>query len=73
MAAPVNAAGWIEFTPGTTNSLPTSYYAEYRSIGPGALGWRERYAVRISAAGAQQWEPDTFLNGTDNWRPALVY
>jgi polygalacturonase len=73
MAAPVNAAGWIEFTPGTTNSLPTSYYAEYRSIGPGALGWRERYAVRISAAGAQQWEPDTFLNGTDNWRPALIY
>ena len=73
MESPVNAAGWIEFTPGTTNNLPTSYYAEYRSIGPGALGWREPYAVHLSATQAQQWEPDTFLNGSDNWRPTLIW
>jgi len=73
MAAAVNHAGWIEFTPGTTNNLPTSFYAEYRSIGPGAQGPRESLAKTLSAAQSQAWEPDTFLNGSDNWRPTLVH
>jgi pectin methylesterase-like acyl-CoA thioesterase len=73
MKSPINPAGWIDFTPGTTTNLPTSYYAEYRSIGPGAFGSREQFALQLTAAQAQQWEPDTFLNGNDNWRPTLIW
>jgi polygalacturonase len=73
MAALINSAGWIEFTPGTTNNLPTSYYAEYRSLGLGAYGWREFYATRLDALAAQQYEPDNFLSGSDGWHPALIY
>jgi hypothetical protein len=73
MAASVNHAGWIEFTPGTTNNLPTSTYTEYRSFGPGSAGPRESFATTLSAAQSQAWEPDKFLNGSDNWRPTLVH
>lgn len=73
MAASVNHAGWIEFTPGTTNNLPTSTYAEYRSFGPGAAGPRESHATTLSAAQSQAWEPDKFLNGSDSWHPTLVH
>ena len=36
MQAPINTAGWIEWEPGTTDYLATSYYAEYGSTGAGA-------------------------------------
>jgi pectinesterase len=67
MAAPVNPAGWIEFTPGVTNNLPTSYYAEYNSYGLGAAGPREQYAMQLTAATADPWQPLTFLAGSDGW------
>jgi pectin methylesterase-like acyl-CoA thioesterase len=69
MQAPIKGAGWIEFTPGTTNNLPTSFYAEYNSTGPGALGPRESFAVQLTAATAAPWQPLTFLAGTDGWNP----
>jgi polygalacturonase len=73
MAAPVNPAGWIELEPGTTSNLPTAYFGEYRSFGPGSSAGREPYAVRLGALDSQQWEPDAFLNGADNWRPTVIH
>ena len=73
MAAPVDPAGWIELKPGITDNLSTSSYAEYRSFGPGSSDNREPYAVQLGACDAQQWEPNAFLNGADDWRPTLIY
>jgi pectin methylesterase-like acyl-CoA thioesterase len=77
MQAPIMAAGWIEFTPGTTNNLPTSYYAEYGSTGTGAAGYtaktREKYAVYLTASQTTQYQPDNFLAGSDGWVPTSVF
>ena len=69
MQAPINGAGWIEFTPGVTNNLPTSFYAEFNSTGPGALGPREPFAVQLTATTAAPFQPLTFLAGSDGWNP----
>ncbi len=74
--SPINNAGWIEFTPGTTHNLPTSYYAEYGSTGSGSYGYvnhlREQYAVYLSSGQTSQYSPDTFLAGSDGWVPTSV-
>jgi len=76
MQAPITAAGWIEFEPGTTDNLPTSFYAEYGSTGPGAAGYtaktREKYTVYLTSAETDKYEPDTFLKGSDGWVPTSV-
>jgi len=76
MTAPIATAGWIEFTPGTTDNLPTSYYAEYGSTGVGATGYldkeREKYAVYLTSSQITQYEPDNFLAGSDGWVPTSV-
>jgi len=77
MQAPIASAGWIEFTPGVTNNLPTSYYAEYGSTGPGAAGYtnktRETYAVYLTSSETTQYQPDNYLKGSDSWVPTSVY
>ena len=77
MQAPITAAGWIEFTPGTTNNLPTSTYAEYGSVGAGAAGYtakkREKYTIYLTQAETTQYEPDNFLKGSDGWVPTSVF
>jgi pectin methylesterase-like acyl-CoA thioesterase len=74
--APITAAGWIEWTPGTTDYLATSYYAEYGSTGTGASGYtkktREKYAVYLTESQTTQYAPDTFLAGKDGWTPTAV-
>jgi len=76
MQAPITPAGWIEFTPGSTNNLPTAYYAEYGSTGPGAIGYtdkeREKYAIYLTSSQTSQFAPDTFLAGSDGWVPTSV-
>jgi pectin methylesterase-like acyl-CoA thioesterase len=76
MQAPINAAGWIEWEPGTTDYLATSYYAEYGSTGAGAAGYtahtRESHAVYLTAAETDKYAPDTFLAGSDGWAPTSV-
>lgn len=76
LQAPINAAGWIEFTPGSTDNLPTAYYAEYGSTGPGAIGYtdkeREKYAVYLTSSETSQFSPDTFLKGSNDWVPTGV-
>jgi pectin methylesterase-like acyl-CoA thioesterase len=74
--APINVAGWIEWEPGTTNYLATSYYAEYGSTGTGAVGYtskeREKYAVYLTSSETSQYSADTFLAGSDGWDPTSV-
>jgi hypothetical protein len=76
MAAPINTAGWIEWEPGTTDYLATSYYAEYGSTGAGAAGYtkktREKYAVYLTESQTTKYAPDTFLAGKDGWTPTSV-
>lgn len=76
MSAPITAAGWIEWEPGTTDYLATSYYAEYGSTGTGAAGYldktREKYAVYLTESETTQYDPDNFLKGSDNWVPTSV-
>ncbi|MFZ6757423.1 pectinesterase family protein [Undibacterium sp. Ji50W] len=75
--APINAAGMIEFTPGSTNNLPTSYFAEYGSSGPGAAGFtakkREKYTVYLTSSQTTQYQPNNFLAGSDAWVPTSVF
>ncbi|MEO7494940.1 MAG: pectinesterase family protein [Massilia sp.] len=76
MQAPVMAAGMREFNPGTTNNLPTAYFAEYGSSGPGAAGYtahtREPYTVYLSSSQTAQYAPNTYLAGSDGWVPTSV-
>jgi len=76
LQAPINAAGWIEFTPGTTNNLPTATYSEFGSTGPGAVGYtnhtRESHAIYLTSTQANNYAPDTYLKGSDNWMPTTV-
>lgn len=75
MQAPVIAAGMREFND-TTNNLPTAYFAEYGSTGPGAAGYtaktREPYTKYLSASQIAQYAPNTFLAGSDGWVPTAV-
>lgn len=76
MEAPVNNAGWIEFTPGVTNNLPTATYGEYDSTGAGAAGYLnkqlEQYAAYLTATQAAAYTPTAFLAGSDNWNPVTT-
>jgi pectin methylesterase-like acyl-CoA thioesterase len=66
--APVESAGWEEWPRFGVPSLPTAYYAEYNSSGPGAgPAGREPHAHQLSAAEAQRWELKNFFG---EWTPA---
>jgi pectin methylesterase-like acyl-CoA thioesterase len=75
MAAPIATAGWIEWT-SSTSYLSTAYYAEYGSTGTGASGYtskkRESHAVYLTSSQTSQYEPDTFLAGSDGWDPTSI-
>jgi pectin methylesterase-like acyl-CoA thioesterase len=71
MEAPVMKGGWREWTPGKTNTLPTAYYAEYRSTGPGAdPTGREPYSYQLTDQQARQWTVNAFFKGDTAWLPA---
>lgn len=65
---PLVAGGWSEWTPGKTSRLPTAYYAERGSTGPGArhLGL-EPYARHLSSHEARRWSLDRFFAGDTSW------
>lgn len=65
--APVIPAGWTEWPRFGKPSLPTAFYAEYESTGPGAdPAAREPYSKQLTEAEARPWSPKEFLRG---WRP----
>jgi hypothetical protein len=68
--APVIPAGWTEWARFGIPTLPTAFYAEYGSAGPGADAKnREPYSHQLTPAEAEQWSPRKFLAGKDSWMP----
>jgi pectinesterase len=68
--APVIPTGWTEWLRFGKASLPTAYYAEYESTGPGANpGGRDPHSHQLTAAEAEQWSERRFLAGADGWDP----
>jgi pectinesterase len=64
--APVIAAGWTEWARFGIPSLPTAYYAEYRSTGPGAnAAAREPHSHQLTADEGAKWSTKAFLG----WDP----
>jgi pectin methylesterase-like acyl-CoA thioesterase len=73
MGAHIEAAGWREWNPGTTKSIETAYYAEYRSSGPGAHeSERDPHTKRLTDAEAARYDTRAYLAGADGWNPAGV-
>ncbi|MBV9085625.1 MAG: hypothetical protein JOZ62_23370 [Acidobacteriaceae bacterium] len=71
MGAHIEPAGWREWHPGETHYLDTVFYAEYNSTGPGAHpNERDKKAKHLSASEAAKFDRDTFLAGSDGWKPA---
>jgi len=68
--APVVAEGWTEWLRFGVPTLPTAYYGEYNSTGPGANPQaREKYSHQLNAEEAEKWSPRKFLAGKDDWNP----
>lgn len=68
--APLDPAGWREWTPGKTETLNTATFAEFASTGPGASPTtREPRSHQLTADQAKVWSRDVFLKGADGWRP----
>ncbi|WP_175578864.1 pectinesterase family protein [Croceibacterium ferulae] len=68
MDADVHPAGWREWTPGTTNKLPTTFYAEHASTGRGASPeTREPLSHQLSAEEAERWRLEAFFKGDTDW------
>lgn len=73
MGAQIVPAGWREWHPGETDHLPTAFYAEYQSSGPGANELlREPRSSQMSRQQAERNEPREFLRGGDGWDPIAV-
>jgi pectin methylesterase-like acyl-CoA thioesterase len=64
--APVEASGWTEWPRFGIPSLPTAFYAEFNSQGPGASpSAREPYSHQISAKDVRKWSMGRFFEGWD--------
>jgi len=73
MGAHIVPAGWREWHPGETDYLPTAFYAEYQSSGPGASSpQRESHANQLTTEQAEKFEPMGFLRGGDGWNPVAI-
>jgi pectin methylesterase-like acyl-CoA thioesterase len=73
MGPEVNPAGWLEWMHESHPSLPTAFYAEYRSSGPGANPEaRDPHSRQLSDSEAKQFKRKLFLAGDDDWDPARV-
>jgi len=69
MPVEIVAEGWHEWEHDGKPSLPTAFYAEYRSTGPGANPARRQ----LTTTEAAQFEWKTFLAGEDRWDPTKVH
>ena len=70
MGPEIAPEGWHEWEHGGQLSLPTSFYAEYNSSGPGARPDTRR---QLTAAEAARFALKTFLAGDDGWDPTKVH
>ena len=69
MDAEIEPAGWHEWEHNGKPSLPTAFYAEYHSRGPGANPARRQ----LTDAEAARFERRRFLAGEDRWEPSEVH
>jgi pectin methylesterase-like acyl-CoA thioesterase len=70
MGQQIDPAGWREWHLGETNSLDTSYYAEFKSFGPGgARAGRDRHTVFLTEKEARPFDTKNFLSAPDRWDP----
>lgn len=70
MDADVIPQGWMEWPRFGVPSLPTAFYAEYNSSGPGAdPKAREPYSHQLTGQQAKRFLPMNFLRGRDGWSP----
>jgi pectin methylesterase-like acyl-CoA thioesterase len=73
MPSEVQPAGWSEWKHGDADSLPTSFYAEYRSSGPGANPQaRDPHSKQLTAAEAAKFALSAWMSGDDGWNPENV-
>jgi len=73
LPAEIVPAGWSEWEHNGVASLPTVFYAEYESTGPGAdPKARDPHSKQLTAAEAAAYTPAKFLAGSDGWDPAGV-
>jgi pectin methylesterase-like acyl-CoA thioesterase len=68
MPAAIVAEGWHEWEHDGKPSLPTSFYAEYHSTGPGANPKRRQ----LTEAEAARFSLKSFLAGDDQWDPTKM-
>ncbi|WP_035347837.1 pectinesterase family protein [Edaphobacter aggregans] len=69
LPADINPAGWNNWN--NPANEKTAFYGEFGNTGPGAnflsrVPWSHR---RLTSEQANQFLPQTFLRGTDNWNP----
>jgi len=61
-------AGWNDWS--NPENERTAYFAEFASTGPGASATtRVPWSHQLTAEEAKQYEPRTFLGGSDSWEP----
>ena len=72
--APVIAGGWTEWSRFGKPSLPTAFYGEFHSTGPGADPQaREPHSHQLTDSQAAEWRPARIFAGGDGWDPAGVH
>ena len=73
MGAHIVPEGWREWHPGETDYLPSAFYAEFGSSGPGAAPpGRQSHAIQLTQTAAVAFEPKEFLGGNDGWNPNAI-
>jgi pectinesterase len=69
LPADINPAGWNNWN--NPANEKTAYYAESNSIGPGANpSTRVPWSHQLPPAETKKYLPETFLRGSDDWRPS---
>jgi pectinesterase len=64
----INPAGWLKWRP--TDHDMKVFYAEYDCTGPGAAtNQRVAWSRQLTKPEAQPFEMETFLKGSDDWKP----
>lgn len=74
MGPQIVPAGWAEWRHNDQDSLPTAFYAEYKSSGPGASPQaRDPHSRQLTAAEAAKYSVKAWLSGDDGWNPEAVH
>jgi pectin methylesterase-like acyl-CoA thioesterase len=73
MGPEIVPAGWLEWKHDDRDSLPTSFYGEYNSSGPGANSKaRDAHSRQLTAADAARYSVKAWMTGDDGWNPEAV-